>query len=122
MCSMKKIRTGLITFALGALFLPAVAHAQQVRDIQSLIQYLLGIIDQLVVLVVGLGLLVFLWGLARFIMQAGDKDAVKEGKNLMFWGIIALFVMTSVWGIVNILENSFFGSNSSPTMPPSMEV
>ena len=41
----------------------------------------------------------------------GYIDKIKEGKSLMFWGIIALTVMVSVWGIVAIVYKDFFGGN-----------
>jgi len=33
---------------------------------------------------------------------------------MMLWGIIALFVMTSVWGLVGILRGTLFGNNQDP--------
>ena len=49
----------------------------------------------------GLAFLVFLWGLAKFIFRiGGDEKAVGEGKSLMVWGLIALFVMMSFWAII----------------------
>lgn len=68
----------------------------------------LGIIDSLVPVLMGLTLIVFLWGLAKFILAGGDEKKIESGRTLMLWGIIALFIMVSVWGIVNILYGSFF--------------
>lgn len=56
---------------------------------------------------VGLGLLAFLWGLAQFIFRVGgDEKAVEEGKRIMKWGLLALFVMVSVWGIVIFMQRA----------------
>ncbi len=68
------------------------------------------LIDGLVVIVVALGLVFFLWGLAKFILNAGDEKGREAGKQVMFWGIIALFVMISVWGIINFLQSAIFGN------------
>src|SRR3989338_4129162 len=65
-------------------------------------------ISMLVPVIIGLTLIIFLWGLARFIWAGGDEEKIKSGKSLMFWGIVGLFVMVSVWGIINILYGSFF--------------
>ncbi len=55
----------------------------------------------------GLALLVFLWGLVKFISRlGGDEKAVTEGKKLMVWGLIALFVMISVWGILRFFYSA----------------
>ena len=57
--------------------------------------------DMLVPLAFILALLFFFWGIAKYIRSAGsEKD---EGKKVMVWGIVALFVMASVWGLVAFL-------------------
>jgi hypothetical protein len=43
-------------------------------------------------------LLLFFWGVVKYIKSEGDGKA--EGKKIMIWGIVALFVMTAVWGLV----------------------
>ena len=86
---------------------PAVAYAQG-TSVQSLISALGSLITSLFPLVGGIALLVFLWGLAKFIKRvgAGDEKAVEDGKRLMVWGIIALFVLASVWGIVAFIQSA----------------
>ena len=65
------------------------------------------LIDNSLFVVVGLALLGFFWGLARFIFRiGGDEKAVEEGKKIMIWGLIALFVMISVWGIVIFMQEA----------------
>ena len=68
-------------------------------------------------IVIALALLYFFWGLARFILNAGDEDAQKAGKSIMLWGIIAFFVMVSVWGIVNFIGNAFNFDETTPELP-----
>lgn len=69
---------------------------------------------------ISLGLIMFLVGLVKFI-SAGDNEEKREGgRGLMIFGIIALFVMISVWGFVRILHNTFFDSDQrfeTPTLP-----
>jgi len=60
-------------------------------------------------IVAGIALLVFFWGLAKFILKAGDEGAREEGKQVMKWGIISLFVLVSIWGIVLFFARDFFG-------------
>jgi len=61
-------------------------------------------------IVAGLALVVFFWGLAKFILKAGEESAREEGKQVMKWGIVALFVLVSIWGIVMFLHGDLFGS------------
>jgi len=63
-----------------------------------------GIVKGLFPILGGIALLVFFWGLAKTVLSAGSEKEVAAGKNRMIWGIIALFVMVSVWGIVTLLR------------------
>ena len=42
----------------------------------------------------------FLWNLN----EGGEN---KEGKQHMLWGIVGMLIMISVWGILDILDNTF---------------
>ncbi len=55
----------------------------------------------------GLSLLVFIWGLVKFIMKAGDAKSHEEGIALMKWGLIALFVMLSFSAIIAFFYGDF---------------
>jgi hypothetical protein len=46
-------------------------------------------------------------------VRAGDNEEKRQaGRDLMWFGIIALFVMIGVWGFVNILYHTFFGRDT----------
>lgn len=79
-------------------------HGDFLLNMKRLLCATIDIIDIATVLVSSLALLVFLWGLVKFISQAGDPEAVKSGKSIMIWGVVALFVMVSIWGIVNFIQ------------------
>lgn len=74
------------------------------------------LINQLTIIAGGVALLVFLWGLAKFIFKSGDEKSHEEGIALMTWGIIALFVMVSVWGIIGFMQNAL-GLPQTPVTP-----
>jgi hypothetical protein len=61
------------------------------------------VVTALVPIFLTLGLLVFLWGLIKFLTAAGSEDAAASGKRIMIWGILAMFVMVAIWGIVAFL-------------------
>jgi len=65
-------------------------------------------INQLVLVLIGIGLLLFIFGLVKYVSAGGDEDEVKKAKSFIIFGIIALFVMLSVWGLVNLLSDTFF--------------
>lgn len=50
-------------------------------------------------------LLYFFWGVAKYIrVSSGSEKAAEEGKRIMLYGIIALFVVFSVWGIIEFMR------------------
>ena len=76
--------------------------------LHDLIFIFINLIFKVVPVLVSLALLVFVWGLAKFIFRlGGDEKAVTEGKNLMIWGLVALFVMVSIWGILRFAYGEF---------------
>ena len=73
--------------------------------VESLIQFLN---TSIVPLLFALMLLVFLWGVFQyFFIKREDPAARTEGTQFMLWGIIGLAVVTSMWGLVNFLLDSF---------------
>lgn len=78
---------------------------QNFSDVASI---LIGIFGLAFPAIVALALLTFFWGLAKFLGSGGSEKSVEEGKKLMLWGIIGLFVMLSMWTIVALLTGSFF--------------
>ncbi len=66
-------------------------------------------------LIFTLAFLFFLWNVIRF-MNASDSRNKEEAKERMWWGIIALFVMLSVWGIIKILSNTLGIEPSVPML------
>lgn len=80
-------------------------------------------VQQLIPFTAALALLFFFYGLALFILNAGNDDKRDEGKKVMFWGIIALFVIAALFGIfewiggifgVNIQSGTFDAPNVTP--------
>ncbi len=91
-------------------FLPinfAYAQSGKATDFKSLVQLLISLLNILIPLIIGVALVVFLYGIVRYVLGSGDDKS--SAKSIMLWGIIALFVMVSVWGLVGILQSTFFG-------------
>lgn len=63
-----------------------------------------------------LALLLFLWGVLKFMYSAGNEKERSEGKKFIYWGIIALVVMVSVWGLVRLLTTTFGLGNTVPQL------
>ena len=64
----------------------------------------------LIPIVFTLALLYFFWGVVKYIKSEGDGKA--EGRQIMVWGVVALFVMSSIWGLVRFIQTEFSLQNS----------
>jgi hypothetical protein len=49
----------------------------------------------------------FIWGIIQFFLNPENEEGRSKGKSFMLWGIIALFVMVSMWGLVGVIGNTF---------------
>lgn len=95
-------------FTLVALFfLPVIAWAQ--TTFSDFVDTILGIIQLLTVAIFGLTFLVLIWAIVRtWIIHGGDEKSIDEGKKIVTVGIIALVIMSGLWGIVSLLRAGLF--------------
>ena len=103
---------GALSFAPFAAF--ALGTGTQVNNILGTFNTLIGTATPIVV---ALALLGFFWGLAIYIFNAGDEKKKSEGRNIMIWGVLALFVMLSVFGIIGVLQSTFGVQNTNIDIP-----
>jgi hypothetical protein len=106
---MKKV----VKIVAGSLWaLPFMAFAQNVNYISNLIDDAKGLLDQLVVLLIALAVVWFIWNVIKYTMSE-DEEGKGKAKSQMIWGIIAIAVIVSIWGLVAILQGIFgVGSGS----------
>ncbi|MFA7252279.1 MAG: pilin [Candidatus Paceibacterota bacterium] len=74
-----------------------------------------GILNPIVPFLIGLAVVMFIYGVLLFMFNDGGEKR-EEGKQYMIWGIVGIFVMVSVWGLVAILTGTFQLNNSVPTI------
>ena len=55
------------------------------------------ILRPLVSVLIGVAMVYFIYGVVIFISSAGDESKREEGKKTIGWGLLALFIMVSVW-------------------------
>ena len=87
---------------------PGFLFAEGPKDFAELVNLILDkILTPLISLMFGLAFMGFLWGAVQCILKAEDPKGRGAGKDKMLYGIIALAVMVSVWGLVKILTATF---------------
>ncbi|MFC1614973.1 hypothetical protein ACFL22_00215 [Patescibacteria group bacterium] len=84
-------------------------HAATVQSgLEPLIDKIIdNIINPLIGFLFALALVLFIWGIARFLFQANDEGAREQGKKHIMWGLFGMFIMVSVMGVINLLANTF---------------
>jgi hypothetical protein len=68
-----------------------------------------------------IAILYFIWQVIRYTI-AGDEEEKKDAKTKVVWAVVGIFVIFSIWGLVNILQNTFAGQGTVqnvilPTIP-----
>ncbi|MBI2100131.1 MAG: hypothetical protein HYT48_02205 [Candidatus Vogelbacteria bacterium] len=53
----------------------------------------------------------------KYIRAAGDDKQREEAKNIIIYGLLGMFVIVSVWGLVNMLVATFGLTNTVPPLP-----
>ncbi|OGG56803.1 hypothetical protein A3D71_01025 [Candidatus Kaiserbacteria bacterium RIFCSPHIGHO2_02_FULL_55_20] len=65
------------------------------------------IIDPAILVVFAAGFFLFIYGLVEFLWNLNEGGENKEGKQHMMWGIVGMLIMISVYGILDLLDNTF---------------
>jgi len=66
-------------------------------------------VNPLITLLVGGGMLVFLWGVMEFIRGADSDSARDTGKLHMMWGLIGIFIMISAYALLKLFTKTVWG-------------
>lgn len=94
----------------ATIFLPALALAAP-RTFDELVSLILRIINAGIGIALISGIVVYFYGVATSIPKLKTDDAERLRAHFV-WGLLALFVMFSVWGILAVLRNTLFGGSS----------
>ena len=105
------------SISVATLLLPAIASAQTLMNILALANTFL---NALIGLFITLAIVVFFWGLIKYLLNAGEEKSA--GLEIMFYGVIAIFVMVSIWGIIRLLQATFKVTSTDPIIPKGIQI
>jgi hypothetical protein len=80
-------------------FIP-VAEASVVTLMKSINKV---IINPLILFLFALALVYFLYGVAQYILNSNNEEVRKKSRSHMLYGVIGLFIMVAVFGIMNLI-------------------
>ena len=111
---MKKIPAYLFS-----LLFPVIVFAQAlspIKNINGLSTRLLAIGDIVIYLLVSLAVIYIIWNVVQYFIKPSKDDRKDAGMNIL-WGIIGLFIIVSIWGLVNIFTNTFKTAPTDQSIP-----
>lgn len=91
--------------ALAIAFLPLLAHAQTKKKLDDLIYTVIDYGNMIITLMMGVAVIMFIYYVIKYFIKA-DSEREKAAPYVM-WSLIGFFVILSMWGLVNILQDTF---------------
>ena len=64
------------------------------------------IVNPLIYLLIGVAVVVFLWGLVEFIAKADDPEGRATGRQHIVWGLVGLSIIFGTYGIMNVIQRT----------------
>jgi uncharacterized membrane protein len=65
------------------------------------------LVKSVIPLLITLATVAFIWGIIQYFLNPDNEEKKNKGKEFLLWGLIGLFVMISVWGLVGVLSDTF---------------
>lgn len=113
---MKKLSKILPWLPVLAAVTPLAVSGQQ--TIGGILDTVDEIVYNLIYTLMAVAVLVFLWGIVKFIVAGADMEKIKEARGYIIFGLIGLLVMIAFWGIISVVLITFdIPSGGSPTLP-----
>ncbi len=96
--------TKLITIITTAILAPQITQAAS-YTLKSFVDDIVSLINTAVPVLISLAIVLFFYhsGVGIFGTSSGDTASRAKLKETLIWGIIIIFVMVSIWGILNLL-------------------
>jgi len=74
----------------------------------SLVDQIVGVIDTAIPVLASFAVFFFLLNIVRYIYKAGDAGGKGAEKQGIMWGLVALFVIFSIWGLLYLFRTILF--------------
>ena len=101
---MKRKKQALASFSLFALLAPAFLFAQA-NDVSAAFLGIKEVLNTALYIAYTIVFLAFFWGILKF-LSTSSEEKKKEAMHIMVVSVTIIFIMTSIWGIVKLLQNT----------------
>lgn len=112
-------------FILGStalLVMPMLVFSESGGGIVGIISIFNNILSMIIPVLVTLAVVYFIWGVIQYLL-VGNEEKKKKAKEVIFSGLIGLFVIISFWGIIRVISNTInvgperFNERAIPCIP-----
>ena len=100
---MKKLIALLVAFVPVSAFAQSLTTISNINDVSDKFTQIL---NTSVIILISFSVVWIIVNVVRYLIAGGEEDRKKGGMAIL-WGVVGLFVILSIWGLVAILKNSF---------------
>lgn len=97
---------------------PSLASAATILNLLALANT---VFNALIGLLITLAIVMVFWGVISYLFKSG-AEAKSEGLKVAMFGVGAIFIMVSIWGIIRLLQSTFGVTSTDPVVPKGIQI
>lgn len=97
------------------IFIPILVLAAGVNDLIDSVYDVVG--NFLIPIGFGLCIFYFFWGIFKYLRNTNSNEK-EESRKILVWGVIGMFVVFSIWGIIELIKGEL-GIQYIPEVNPN---
>jgi hypothetical protein len=91
---------------------------QPIGNVNDLVLRIVGIGNIVVYLLVALAIVYIIYAVVQYFIKGNEGDESRRAAGMqIFYGIVGLAIIISLWGLVNLVLNTFWTNTSRPDLP-----
>jgi uncharacterized membrane protein YidH (DUF202 family) len=109
---------GSAAMVLATPYLAFAATCGTVTDLEGAVTVPFCYMNTLIPILVGVEILLFIYGIVRYLMAANNDKDRQTGRKFALWGIVAIAVTVGVWGLIMFLRNTVGITDQTTSVKP----
>ena len=94
------------------------APSSVINNGNDLVNKILGVFNIIIYVLVALAVVYIVYNVVMYMIKGNEPEGKREAAKSFGWGVVGLSLIVSLWGIVNILTNTFATNTSNvPKLP-----
>jgi hypothetical protein len=112
-----------ISFVFVFVFVSTAQKTEVLSSVNNLLTQSVAVLLNLIELLNIFAFVLYIWVLISFLIkrQKGDAEGMKQFQGMLLWGVIAMFFLVAVWGLVYFISGSLgIGIGGCTSRPSSI--